>query len=142
MPAKFSGPWEGIYQVHPHHITTTRPISVCDQDFIDRAPLTVQSSMSRPFVMSYFYFRLRLAEISRTIGDQYTSATRRSCQPEYSCVADADAELEQLIADVPQRLRLATYKNGIVSSEENALFAQAYMFATMMQTHRCRLHSN
>ena len=100
LAARFKGPVEGVYQVHPRHMIVRKPLNVNDEDLYDGVDF-VERPMSQPTEMSYLLQRLRLAELSRTIVDRNPLMMARSSGLSYHDVMDFDTDLQTFINDIP-----------------------------------------
>lgn len=86
--------------------------------------------------MSYFLQRIRLAEISRFLVDQLTSApTQRSDH-----LMAMDRQLVELMHETPAFFLLDYYDSTFSPEKPNHVFIQAYFLNTLIHTQRCKLH--
>ena len=96
--------------------------------------------------MSYFLQRIRLAEISRGIVDNYY-ANISSMPGEWDGASSyasisimMDEELKQFLKDLPSFFKLETYTNKTLAALcRNTIFIQAYMINSLVNTQRCKL---
>ena len=114
-----------------------------DEDLIDGRALA-EKPLSQPTTMSYFIFRIRLAEISRHITDRTPIVMARSSVPKHDVVMDIDVELQLLLNDIPPYFSMSipdlskTYNIDRVRA--TAISYQGYMFSTLFHSQRCILH--
>lgn len=140
LAARYGGPAEGVYQVHPLHMLAKKPRNVNDADlFTDE--LQVDQPLVRPTEMSYSLQRIRLAEISRSIVDQKLLPVASADQHSYYAhVMAMDHELDPMIQDIPPFFQLHTYEDNPIFKETSGIFIQAYMLNSVIYTQRCKLH--
>ena len=140
MAARYTGPTEGAYQIHPNHMVVNKPLNLNDTDFLTDSPL-VERPLSEPTEMTYFLQRIRLSEIARRIID--TQPMRTSSSPNYQSVMAIDAELANFLETLPPFFKIETEDQN----EQNAKFAlgadirlQVLNLNSLVQTQRCKLH--
>lgn len=139
LAARYGGPNEGVYQVHPRHMVVNKPRNINDADLAEDGP-NVDQPPSQPTDMSYFLQRLRLAEVSRNIVDHNSTAMKTSTRASYHAhVLSLDFELHQMIRDIPPFLDINNYPDT-PGPESYGVFIQAYMLNSMIQTQRCVIH--
>ncbi|KAK7182325.1 hypothetical protein DPSP01_002374 [Paraphaeosphaeria sporulosa] len=144
MATKYNGLARGTYQCHPRHMNTNKPLNLNDEDVVD-GMTRMSRPLSEPTSMTYFVFRNRLNEISRTIVDRAPLMTALAGGPSYDVVMDIDTELQQLINDLPPfffsmtpfeiagRYRLSDDRAKVIARQGND-------FRTIFYATRCKLH--
>ncbi|RYP81236.1 hypothetical protein DL769_002066 [Monosporascus sp. CRB-8-3] len=141
LAARYGGPGDGVYQANPRQMMVKKPRNINDVDLLGNG-LNLDPPISQPTEMSYFLQRIRLAEISRRIVDQYhdSMAVPSSGGLSYHAqVMAMDAELDQMIHDIPSFFHLDRYEltQDLTTS---GIFVQAYMLNSIIYTQRCKLH--
>ena len=140
LAARYGGPNEGIYQIHPRHMTVNRPLNINDSD-IGLNGIAAERPANEPTDMSYFLERLRLAEISRSIVDHsLMSATSLGRPSSHTQLMAMDFELDQMIKNMPPFFQLENYEHVSDPRKTSSIFIQAYMLNSLMHTQRCKLH--
>lgn len=139
LAARYGGPNEGIYQIHPRHMTVNRPLNINDGDIGLNG--IAERPANEPTDMSYFLERLRLAEISRSIVDHsLMSATSLGRPSSHTQLMAMDFELDQMIKNMPPFFQLENYEHMSDPRKTSSIFIQAYMLNSLMHTQRCKLH--
>lgn len=118
-----------------------KPLNINDTDLTDHG-LNLDLPISQPTEMSYFLQRLQLAEISRSIVDQYQDNTALSSSGlpgSHAQVMSMDAMLDNMVHAIPPFFLLDNYKHP-VSPTDGGVFVQAYLLNSIIQTQRCKLH--
>ncbi|RYP05068.1 hypothetical protein DL765_009963 [Monosporascus sp. GIB2] len=117
--------------------------ALVDQGDARRAQCRTEQPRSRTGNHSaYFLQRVLLAEISRRIVHQYhdsMSVTSSRGLTYHAQVMAMDAELDQMIHDIPSSFHLDIYEltQDLTTS---GIFVQAYMLNSIIYTQRCKLH--
>lgn len=116
-----------------------KPRNINDVDLLDNG-LHMDLPISQPTEMSYFLQRIRMAEIARSIVDHNSVAEAGSGGSSYyTHVMAMDAELDQMIRDIPSFFHLDNYERS-PDSKTSGIFIQAYMLNSIIHTQRCKLH--
>lgn len=140
LAARYGGPNEGIYQIHPRHMTVNRPLNINDAD-IGPNGISAERPTTEPTDMSYFLERLRLAEISRNIVDHsLMSATSLGRPSSHTQLMAMDFELDHMMKNMPPFFQLEDYEHVSNPLKTSSIFIQAYMLNSLMHTQRCKLH--
>ncbi|CAI6337307.1 unnamed protein product [Periconia digitata] len=142
MSAKFNGAARGTYQCHPRQMMTDKPLNIDDEDVVDGMSRVGKPS-SQPTSMSYFLFRIRLNEISRSLVDR-TPFMSVASSTSFEVVMDIDTEMQKVYADIPaffslppadtSRIYNISYARALsIARQGNDLYA-------LFNAQRCRLH--
>ncbi|KAI4955842.1 hypothetical protein J4E91_000049 [Alternaria rosae] len=135
LAARYGGPSGGVYQTNPFHFHVNKPLNINDIDLLATGPQAFLP-LSQQTDMSYFLQRIRLAEISRFLVDQLTSApTQRSDH-----LMAMDRQLVELMHETPAFFLLDYYDSTFSPEKPNHVFIQAYFLNTLIHTQRCKLH--
>lgn len=119
-------------------MSVRKPRNINDVDLID-CGLNIDLPTTQLTEMSYFLQRIRLAEISRSYVDQQHHQVEGSPLHRDIDVMYMNAQLEEMIHDMPSFFCMESYGPGSDSSSSVA-FVQAYMINSIMHTQRCKLH--
>ncbi|KAK5653698.1 hypothetical protein OQA88_8729 [Cercophora sp. LCS_1] len=134
MAARSSLLTEGIYDIHPHHIATSRPLNINDADLSDTIPFTGHPP-SEPTEMSYFLQRIHLAEISRKAVDaRHGPLSRAEIRTSF------DQDLEEMLTHAPRFFTWDAYTHGTDASRDDEIFVHAYTFRHIVNVQRIKLH--
>lgn len=137
-----SGPQEGTYSIHPHHIHTRKPQS-SEGDEIVRNESSHLSINPIPTGMTFFLARIQLAEICRDMTDTLPGATSKLMLAPYEQVVALDRRFAELISNLPYFFRLDHN-----SREQSRMLEEIYprvpfmrnCLAMAIYSKRCRLH--
>jgi hypothetical protein len=136
LAARYGGPSEGIYQYNPLHMNVHKPLNINDVDLLAVGPQP-SLPLSQHTDMSYFLQRIRLAEISRNLVNNFMSnPSQRDAH-----IMAMDKQLVEMMHSTPAFFLLDHYNSTFSSSSPpNRVFIQAYFLNTLIHTQRCKLH--
>ncbi|KAI1077861.1 hypothetical protein F5B20DRAFT_550593 [Whalleya microplaca] len=141
LAARYGSPGDGVYQSNPRQMIVKKPRNINDVDLLDNG-LNLDRPIFQPTEMSYFRQRIRLAEISRRIVDQYHDSmalTSSGGPSSHAQIMAMDAELDQMIHDIPPFFQLDKYEHAR-DLTTSGIFIQAYLLNSIIYTQQCKLH--
>ncbi|KAF7538736.1 hypothetical protein G7054_g2706 [Neopestalotiopsis clavispora] len=141
LQSTISGPQEGMYFIHPHHIHVRVPKD-CDDEFLAFQE-TPEESEPRPTSMTFFLAKLRLAHICREITDTIPLETAQLMRMPYEQVIALDQKLEAFLTDLPFFLQLDAQSRARSRSFETVypkVPLIRFLLLTTAHSRRCRLH--
>ncbi|KAH7160596.1 hypothetical protein EDB81DRAFT_319869 [Dactylonectria macrodidyma] len=143
LVARFPGPHEGTYNVHPNHIAVRKPLNIEDEDLVEGIN-PVGLSMEEPTCMSYFLQRLRLAELSRNFSDKLGLSASNPDIVRYSIVTEIDEALDQFFRNIPKFFTLSAKELGKLPPADPrrspAVIVQRHVIKLFVHGQRCKLH--
>jgi hypothetical protein len=123
-------------------MSVKRPRNINDVDLTDHG-VNVDLPISHPTDMSYFLQRISVAEIARRMVDHHQDNSGEESNPcssrTYAQVMTIDAELEQLIHELPPFLHFDNLKET-QDTAGAGIFIQAYFLNSNLNIQRCKLH--
>ncbi|KAI9690054.1 MAG: hypothetical protein M1820_010053 [Bogoriella megaspora] len=142
LQSTISGPQEGMYFIHPNHISVRLPKDCSDDDLVFGE---ASESMlgSQPTGMNYFLERIRLAHLCREMVDTVPLDTCKLEQTPYEYVIALDKKLVDFISSLPFFFKLDA------ESRKQALPLETmypnipllrYCITRAAHSRRCRLH--
>lgn len=129
MAARSSGPFHGVYDIHPAQMSVNKPLNINDDELSNLAPHPGHPP-SHATDMSYFLSRIHLAEIS------LKSITSPLVAPQ--TLKKLDADLEEMLSNAPDFFRWEAYQGKEITDEE--IFVHAYTFRHIVNVQRIKLH--
>lgn len=141
--ARFPGPHEGTYTLHPQHMAVRMPLNIEDEALTSgRKPVGLP--LEQPTCMSYFLQRVRLAELSRTFMDRMSLANTDFCAIGYETVKDLDKAIDAFIRDVPSFFTMeASQLQELPATDPRrspAIIVQRHVLNLFVHGQRCKLH--
>ncbi|KAH7149751.1 hypothetical protein B0J13DRAFT_605530 [Dactylonectria estremocensis] len=143
LMARFPGPHEGTYSVHPQHMAVAKPLNIEDEDLVEGVN-PVGLSMEEPTCMSYFLQRLRLAELSRSFSDRLGLGASNPDMVRYNIVTEIDEALDQFFRNIPKFFTLSAKELGKLPPTDPrrspAIIVQRHVIKLFVHGQRCKLH--
>jgi hypothetical protein len=122
---------------------THKPLNLDDEDVVDGMAL-VGKPLSQPTQMSYFIFRIRLHEISRSIVDRTPLLSSPRSGPGHEVVMDIDTEMQELYNSIPDYFSMTPTKlaeaYNMPSARARTISRQGNDLHTFFHAIRCKLH--
>ena len=142
--ASYGGPQENCYFINPKHIQVKLPRNCSDED-ISTKPSNYAVPLSTPTSMSYFIYRIRLAEICREIIDSLPTSSPKLCHLRYDEVLSLDRKLEAYLSDLPGFLQTnpeSQIRGDIANLEitNHHIASLRYFINAAAHSRRCKLH--
>lgn len=144
MFARYPGPFEGLYTIHPHHMCVRQPLNIDDADLFDGMDLSqIDRPLSQPTEMSYNIQRIRLARICLEITDSVPFNDRSFTHEKIMTI---DKKIQDFINTLPDFLRLddnrpsVARKGGEVDRFSRGIVIQRYIINSLLHAQRCKFH--
>ncbi|ETS83553.1 hypothetical protein PFICI_05429 [Pestalotiopsis fici W106-1] len=142
LQSTVSGPQEGMYFIHPHHIHVKLPKN-CDHEFLAFDEIGTTGSESRPTSMTFFLAKLRLAHICREITDTIPLETAKLMRTPYENIIAVDQKLKAFLSDLPFFLQLnpeSRTRSRSLETVYDKVPLMRFLLLTTAHSRRCRLH--
>ncbi|KAI5457258.1 hypothetical protein BGZ63DRAFT_427979 [Mariannaea sp. PMI_226] len=143
LAARFPGPHEGTYFIHPSHMAVRKPLNVDDETLMtERRPLGLP--LEQATCMSYFLQRVRLAELSRDFMDRLSLAKTDPSTLAYDTVKELDEALDRFTEELPPCFTFsATRPEQIFPTNPRqapSIIIQRHVVNMFVHGQRCKLH--
>ncbi|KAK4502646.1 hypothetical protein PRZ48_006072 [Zasmidium cellare] len=136
------GPNEGVYSIHPKHMSVKLPRNINHDDLATR-DANFSRSDKEPTIMSFHLQRIKIAVVCREVMDEMWSSPIMP-DPEkldYEQVAALDAKFLEIINGLPPFLRLNAATYPLTDSVDTWRMAvQRATINLMLHARRCKLH--
>jgi hypothetical protein len=141
--ARFPGPHEGTYTLHPRHMAVNMPLNIDDEDLVTgRKPVGLP--LEQPTCMSYFLQRVRLAELSRTFMDRMSLANTDPSTIGYDTVKELDEAMDDFIRQAPSFFTMEVSELDELPRTDPrrspAIIVQRHILNLFVHGQRCKLH--
>lgn len=141
--SRYAGPQEGIYTIHPRHMSVNKPRNANDEDLEDGMG-SVELPLTHPTSMSYFLHRIRLGELCRELTDRFPLSISDPGKMLHAQITEIDTAFEDFIEGVPAFFKLDSAGLEQIPKTDPrrtpGVTVQRYILNSLMYAHRCKLH--
>ncbi|KAH7123586.1 hypothetical protein B0J11DRAFT_436016 [Dendryphion nanum] len=142
LESTISGPQEGVYFIHPSHITVNLPQDCADDEIAmvgDHEP----RDESQPSIMTYFLEKIRLSHLCREMVDTVPLETSKLLQLPYEQILALDRKIQDFISTTPYYFRID--EEGLQRSKALEIVYPTipclrFILVTAVYSRRCKLH--
>ncbi|KAF4944822.1 hypothetical protein FGADI_12417 [Fusarium gaditjirri] len=133
---------EGIYTFIPRLMRVKQPRNI-DAHELKMSGDTPNLPISVPTDMTFFFLRLRTAEISREIIDTITPLADDAPEDDYRVILQLDMKLQNFIKDLPDFCRVdpeSMHKSKEICERRPSIYGQRISLHLGIHARICRLH--